>query len=101
MAQRLGTSIARATGKSMLGVSRFAFRTTGNLAEGLFRWCTTDNLGVGRSLSNMPRMGFLDSLGYIAWTLVYGIVGALVAGLTAFVLIAYGIPLVFDFLFFM
>jgi hypothetical protein len=99
MAQRLGTSIARATGKSMLGVSRFAFRTTGKLVEGLFRWATTDHIGVGRSLSNMPNMGFLDSLGYIAWTLVYGIVGALVAGLTAFVLIAYGIPLFIDFLF--
>ena len=30
---------------------------------------------------------------------MYGIVGALVAGLTAFVLIAYGIPLFIDFLF--
>lgn len=99
MAQRLSTSIARATGQSVIALTKLTFRTTGKLADGLFRWATTDHLGVGRSLSNMPNMGFLDSLGYIAWTLVYGIVGALVAGLTAFVLIAYGIPLFIDFLF--
>ena len=99
MAQRRSTSIANAAGQSLMGVSRFAFRTTGKLADGLFRWATTDHLGIGRSLSNMPKMGFRDSLGYIAMTLIAGIVGALVAGLTAFVLIAYVIPLVIEFLF--
>jgi hypothetical protein len=91
----------RLAGNSAWTVGKFAFRTTGTLFNHLFRWSTTDHLGIAKSLNNMPRMGFLDSLGYIAGTLFAGLVGALVGGLTAFLLIAYGIPLVIHFLFFM
>ncbi len=91
--------VIRVAGQATGIIAKPLFRTTGKLADGLFRWATTDHFGIGRSLSNMPKMGFLDSLGYIAMTLIAGIVGALVAGLTAFVLIAYVIPLVIQFLF--
>jgi len=41
----------------------------------------------------MPAMGLLDTLYYIAMHFLVAVVGALVTGLMAFVIIYYGIPL--------
>lgn len=95
---RKGVKLA---GNSAWTISKFAYRTTGTLFNHLFRWMTTDHMGTGKSLSNMPRMGLLDTLSYICMIFLAGLVGAVVAGLTAFLIIAYGIPLVIHFLFFM
>lgn len=88
-------------GNSAWTVGKFAFRTTEKLVDHLIWWSTTDHLGIGRSLDNMPRMGLLDSLRYITVIFLSGLVGALAAGLTAFLFIAYGIPLVIHILFFL
>ena len=93
-ATRNGLKIAASIGKA-------SYRTTGKVIDHLIWWSTTDHLGIGRSLSQMPRRGFIDSLVYLAWTLFAGLVGALVAGITASLLIVYGIPLVIHVLFFL
>lgn len=72
--------------------AKFTGRTTEKAAVGLFRWATTDHYGMGKALSNMPSMGFIDSTKYILWQFLYAVAGAVFTGIWVFVLIAYGIP---------
>jgi len=65
-------------------------------AVGLFRWAATDHSGMSRSLANMPNMGFFRTLEYIIMQFVFAVLGAVLTGAIAYILIAYGIPLLFD-----
>jgi len=76
--------------------AKFAGRIAEKSAIGLFRWATTDHLGTAKFLANMPPMGFLDTLTMILVTFVTGILGAIVAGFLMFLLIGFGIPLLFS-----
>lgn len=62
-------------------------------ATGLFRWATTDHSGTAQRLLAMPKMGFIDSIRYILFSLFLGLVYSVVMGVSTFLLIAYGIPL--------
>ena len=65
-------------------------------AVNLFRWMTTDHTGTSKALANMPNLGVFQTLEYILMQLICGILGAVLSGVIAYVLIAYGIPLLFD-----
>lgn len=71
-------------------------RLTGQAATGLFRWITTDHTGISQTLLRMPAMGFLDTLRYITLQLLITIAGILLTGIWILILIAYGIPYLFD-----
>ena len=58
------------------------------------RWITTDHTGTAKFLSNMPAMGFVDTITMILMLIGTTILGAVATGLMAYVLIAYGIPMV-------
>lgn len=62
-------------------------------AVGLFRWATTDHIGQGRTFQNIPTIGFFDTIRYILKQMIFGILAAVLSGAIAYVLIAYGIPL--------
>lgn len=72
--------------------AKFTGRTTEKAAVGLFRWLVTDHSGIGRALLNMPSMGFFDTIGYVFRQFLYGVLGAVLTGIFAYVVIAYGIP---------
>ncbi len=91
MSRRQGMRASRTMGKSP-GVVEKA-------AVGLFRWAATDHSGTGRMLDNMPPMGFIDTMKFIAMHLLITIVGAFMTGIMVFLLFAYGIPLFLDRLF--
>jgi hypothetical protein len=91
MSRRQGIRVSRTVGKSS-GL----FEKT---AVGLFRWAATDHSGTGRMLDNMPPMGFIDTMKFIAMHLLITIVGAFMTGIMVFFLVAYGIPLFLDWLF--
>jgi hypothetical protein len=50
-------------------------------------------------LDNMPPMGFIDTMKFIAMHLLITIVGAFMTGIMVFFLVAYGIPLFLDWVF--
>ena len=58
----------------------------------LFHWVTTDHSGLSKSLSNMPSVGFLDSLKYILCHFLIAVLCSVFSGILAFVLIAYVLP---------
>lgn len=72
--------------------AKFTGGVTEKAAVGLFRWATTDHSGMGKALANMPSMGFIDSTKYILWHFLFAVAGAVLTGVLAYVLIAYGIP---------
>ncbi len=65
----------------------------------MFKWATTDHLGVSCYLMNMPKMGFFDTLQFIGMTFLAGIIGAVVAAGLTFIGIAYVIPAILGFAF--
>ena len=83
-----GWSAAKLTGK-----------TTEKAATGLFRWMTTDHTGTSEAFTNMPLMGFLDTIKYILFYIFCGILSAVLTGAIAYVLIAHGIPMFFEIMF--
>ena len=72
--------------------ARTAWKVTEKAAVGLVRWATTYHTGTAKFLGNMPAMGFVDTITMILMMVVTTILGAVVTGALAYVLIAYGIP---------
>ena len=72
--------------------ARTAWKVTEKAAVGLARWGTTDNTNSAKWISKMPAMGFIDTVTMILATAAMTILGAVVTGVSAYVLIAYGIP---------
>ncbi len=73
-------------------IAKHTGRAADKAAGGLFRWVTTDHLGVGRALSNMPQMGAKDTVRYVLRLFLGAIVGSLLGGLLIFLFIGFGIP---------
>lgn len=63
-------------------------RATEKAAVGLFRWMTTDHISKGRPIQFIPGTTILGSLGYILVELFLGILGAVLTGAIAYVMIA-------------
>ena len=72
--------------------ARTAWKVTEKAAVGLARWATTDHTGTAKFLGNMPAMGFVDTLMTVALTVLCSLLGALVTGVSAFLIVVYGIP---------
>lgn len=89
----------RMAGSAVACLAKSSYRTADKLATYTFKAMTTDHLGISRQLMNMPKMGFLDTLRFIAMAMVAGLISAIVAGALAFVGIAYVIPAVLGFAF--
>ena len=71
--------------------ARTAWKVTEKAAVGLARWATTDHTGTAKFLGNMPAMGFVDTITMILMLIGTTILGAVVTGASAFLLII-GIP---------
>jgi hypothetical protein len=75
------------------------WKATCNLTEkaitSLGRWAVTDHTGTAKLLANLPPMGFIDNLIMILVTALCGFLGALASAAMVFVLVAYGLPLLF------
>ena len=80
-----GVRNLKSAGRSAI---KFAGRTTEKSVVGLASWATTDHTGIGRSLLNMPSMGFVDSSRYIFTQFVISIVSVVLMAALAFLLIA-------------
>ena len=80
-----GVRNLKSAGRSAIN---FAGRTSEKTAVGLAHWATTDHTGIGRSLLNMPSMGFVDSSKYIFTQFVISIASVILMGALAFLLIA-------------
>ena len=85
--------------RNLKSAGREAAHLTGSIsskaATGLFKWVTTDHSGMSEAIDNMPKMGFIDSLKYILFHFLINVFVGLLGGFLMFVLIAYGIPLLY------
>lgn len=72
--------------------AKFTYRTADKAVGGLFRFATTDHTGMARRLSNMPPMGFLETIRYVFSQVLITIVGAVLTGFLVFLFFAYGVP---------
>ena len=86
---RRGVSNRRSSGMAAL---EYSLRTADKAAVRLARWATTDHLGSAQKFANIRWTGFKSTLEEILVVIVAQLIGAIVAGLSAFLLIAYGIP---------
>ena len=77
--------------------ARTAWKVTEKAAVGLARWAITDHSGTAKFLAHMPAMGFIDTITMILMLILTTILGALVSGLLAYALIAFGIPFLLGF----
>lgn len=85
--------------KRFASAAKTAYRHFDNAGSSFGKWLTTDHSGMSRAMIDMPSMGIFDTLHYIAMHFLIAVVGALVTGLMAFVIVYYGIPyLLFGFL---
>jgi hypothetical protein len=75
------------------------WRTTEKAALGIGRWMATDHTGASEVLARTPDLGFLLSLKIILFCLVRYIVLVAVNLVWLYVLVAYGLPLLLEWLF--
>lgn len=73
--------------RNLESAANSTLRTADKAASGLFRWATTDHTGMSSALASMPKMGFLDSLGFIFRQFLIAVAGAILTGVLAFLLI--------------
>lgn len=97
MARRQGMRRLHTAGYRAAG---YTTRASSKAAVGLFRWAATDHTGMGRALERMPKMGFVDTLKYILMQFLFAVAASILGGIMVFVLVVYGIPLFFEFLFY-
>jgi hypothetical protein len=83
---------SRSNTRLLISADKSVGNVTEKAAVGLFRWATADHTGITDRLTNMPSMGFVDTLKYILVQLVITIVAALATGLLVFILVGYWIP---------
>ena len=74
--------------------TRTAWKVAETAGVGLARWITTDPTGTAKLLGRLPAMGFIDTISMILMLIGTTILGAVTTGLMAYVLVAYGIPMV-------
>lgn len=85
--------------RNLESAANSATSITEKAAVGLFRWMTTDHISNGSSIHFIPGTTFLGTLWNILVKLFFGILAAVLTGAIAFVMIAYGIPLLIDLMF--
>jgi hypothetical protein len=94
MSKRKSTAV-----RKIRSIGTEAIKYTGNVSSkagaGLFKWATTDHSRMSEAFDNMPSMGFIDSLKYLLFHFLLNIFVGLLGGFLMFVLIAYGIPLLY------
>lgn len=73
-------------------VAKFTGRTSEKAALDLAHWATTDHSGIGRTIDNMPLMGFSNTVQSILVKFLFGVLGAVLTGAWITALIIYGIP---------
>jgi hypothetical protein len=81
------SNLSKSNTRVLISAGQSVGKVTEKAATGLFRWATTDHYGMTERLSNMPSMGFVDTLKYILVQLVITIVAALATGLLVFLAI--------------
>lgn len=81
------SNLSKSNTRLLISAGKSVGKVTEKGATGLFRWATTDHYGMTERLSNMPAMGFLDTLKYILVQLLITIVAALATGLLVFLAI--------------
>jgi hypothetical protein len=91
---RSNKSLAKATWQA----SSNAYRASDKGITHFAKWVTTDHTGFSRAMDEMPKMGFLDTLKYVALQFVVSIIGSIISGLLIFILVAFGIPQLIRFL---
>ena len=84
----------RTAGKS---AATFAARNTEKAIVGVARYAATNR--IGRGFISIPGLGIVESISLFIVQFIGGIVGCFVAGGIAFVMIAYGMPLLIKFIF--
>jgi hypothetical protein len=77
----------RSNTRLLISAGKSVGKVTEKAATGLFRWATTDHYGMTERLSNMPSMGYIDTLKYIGLQLAITIAAALASGLLVFLAI--------------
>lgn len=72
--------------------AKFTYRTADKAVGGLFRFATTDHTGMAKRLSNMPSMGFFETIEYVVLHALIAIAGACLSGFLVFLFFAYVVP---------
>ena len=72
--------------------AKITYRTADKAAGGLFRWASTDHTGFARRLSNMPKMGFFETIRFALTHALIAIAGAVLTGIWVYFLIAHVLP---------
>jgi len=86
-------------GSNLGSIANSSLRVADKAAAGFARWMTTDHSGLSKAMSDMPEMGFIDSIKYFITQLIFSLLSIVITGAIVYVFIAYGIPLLFDILF--
>ena len=89
----------RRTLKNITSAATTSYRHLDRAASTIGRWIVTDHTGFTQSMLDMPPMGFKASCRYIMHNFLVAVAGALLTGIIAFVMIAYGVPVLFSLLF--
>ena len=84
--------------KNLASTTKSSYQHLDRAACALGRWATTDHTGFSQSLSNMPPLGFRDTLRYILTRFLITMAGGLLSAVIVFVMIAFGIPALISFL---
>ncbi len=91
-----GSQVSRDLQSNLQSTSNNFAKSTGRATEkaavGIFKWATTDHLGMGRSLLEMPKMGFFASIKYVLMQLLIRLYVIALMGVLILVVIGYGIP---------
>lgn len=69
------------------------YRRIDKAAASFSRWATTDHYGAGDRLARMPKLPLMATIRYVFALLLGTLISAAVTGISAYLLIAYGIPL--------
>lgn len=85
--------------RNIESAANYTLRTSEKAAVGFARWMTTDHSGFSKAMLEMPEMGFIDGLKYFIAQMIYGLISIVLTAALFYLLIAYGIPLLFDILF--
>lgn len=79
--------------------TRYATKASLNTANkaitGLGRWATTDHTGAAKLLTNLPPMGFIDTLSMILVTALCSLLGAVASAALVGLLLTYGVSMLF------
>jgi len=78
--------------KNAASAAKTSYQHLDRAASALGRWATTDHTGFSQSLSNMPPLGFRDTLRYILTRFLITMAGGLLSAVIVFLLIAFGVP---------